>query len=284
MARQYGHNTEAADKVREELILEREAEDVKKHKIERIATFVFLGLGVVILVFNIFSANNYKHKLAETQVALQESQAKLTEWQNSVAETPKQVVTQEVAHANAQEAGEAVCQAQNDLNRATKAEYESGADTLSADHQDALNRVRAYITKDANNSSLARNTWCLYGVWDFESVYDFEGTKVDVVWKCYHPDDRNKERLLAFVTGSYDANTGVFSNTQVMRTSWYDTYAENNGEIITADEGNSYTGGTDPIYDSEGNIIQPGSDEMPSSSTPEGVTGNQGGFDNGDNY
>lgn len=283
MARQYGHNTEAADKVRAELILEKEEDDIKKHKIERIATISFVLLGVILLVFNIFSANSYKKKLAETQVALQESQTKLTELQKAVENAPKQVVTQEVAHASAEEAGVAVCKGQNDLNAATKAEMDAGLDSLSAEHQDALNRVRAYISKDANNSGLARNTWCLYGIWEFDSIYDFEGTKCDVVWKCYHPDDTYKERLLAFAIASFDATTGVFSNAQVMRTTWYDTYAETNGEIVTADEGNSYTGGTDSIYDADGNIIQEGSDEVPTENkTPEGVTGDQSRYDTGD--
>ena len=290
MARQYGHNTESADKVRAELILEQEENDVKKRKLERIATFSFVILGVILLVFNVISANDYKTRLAQTQIDLQSAQDKLTELQKAVENAPKQIITQEVAHASAKEAGEYVCKGQNDLNKATKSESELGMDSLSAEHQDALNRVRMYISKNSNNSGLARNTWCLYGIWEFDSVYDFEGTKCDVVWKCYHPDDTHKERLLAFTTASFDATTGMFSNVTVMKTTWYDTYAETNGAIVTEDEGNSYTGGTDPIYDENGNIIQEGSDEIPTdesvdkNNTPVGVTGNQGRFDNGDAY
>lgn len=282
MARQYGHKSEIADKVREELILEQEEANIRKRKIERIVTFAIFGIGVIFLISGVVSANNFKNKMAEAHVNLQTAQAKLEEWEAKVENTPKTVIEQEIAHANATDVGKAVCDAQNALNKATKAEREANLDTLSADHQEALNNLRSYLPKDRGNSSLARGTWCLYGTWEFDSVYDFTGTKVDIVWKCYNPS--NKSRLLAFATASYDSTTNMLSNTTVYRTTWYDSYADANGEIVTADEGTSYTGGSDPIYDSNGNLVQPGSDSPSSSSDTAPVAGDQSGFDSGDAY
>ncbi len=237
MARQYGADSDKGRLAHEQKLREQEEDMIRRHKIEKYSSIGVLVLGVVILVVNILSANSYKAKTAEIYNQLNEQQGKLSELSEQKSDSSTTTVEIEAVASSAKGAGEAVCVAQNDLIAAIKAEQAAGMDTLSENHQAALNKLRQYFIQEGNGN-LIRGTWVDYGVWEFNGVYEFEGNNITVVWKCYAPDDKDKERLLAFVKAIYNAETDTFTKGELKKTSWYQTIAKD--RLVEADEGEAY--------------------------------------------
>ena len=200
MGRQYGQDSEKGQFARAVKLREMEEESLKKQKIERYASIGFLVLAVAVFVGCILSANNFKAKAASTSDELNATQKELSDLQAANDDPRQTTVEVNVVASSASDAGQAVCQAQNDLNAAIDAEAKAGQVEFSEQHQEALTRLRALFPDDRTNSRTVRNTWCTFGDWEFNGVYQFEGNYITVVWKCYAKDDVMKERLLSFVT------------------------------------------------------------------------------------
>ena len=164
MARQYGADSDKGRLAHEQKLREQEEDMIRRHKIEKYASIGLLVLGVIILVANILSANSYKAKTAAIYTQLNEQQNKLSELSEQKSDTSTTTVEIEAVASSAKGAGEAVCVAQNDLIAAIKAEQASGMDTLSENHQAALNKLRQYFVQEGNGT-LIRGTWVDYGVW-----------------------------------------------------------------------------------------------------------------------
>ncbi len=254
MARQYGQNSEKGQIARAQKMQELEEEMLFKHKVERYVALGLLVVGALFVIFGIVSAGSYKVKTEDTRKELQETQAKLAELEEAKLDEDTTVVEVETVAASAADAGTAVCVAQNDLNAALKAERAMGMEVLSEEHQDALNRLRLYFVKEGNATTL-RGTWCDCGTWYFNGLYAFEGNTITVVWKCYAPDDVDKDRLLAFVKADYDAHSNTFTHGEIRLTSWYKTVADELGELTTPVQDPSITEPTehyDPNADNSG--------------------------------
>ena len=250
MARQYGINSEKGQLAQAQKMRQLEEEELQRKKYERYGSIAFLALGVAIVVFSIISANNFNNKTNDLRVQLQEAQTKLDTINENQQDENLTTVEIESVASSAKEAGEFVCTAQNDLNQAVAAEKKSNdRGTLSVAHQEALNRLRQYIV-EGKNPQTARITWCEYGVWEFNGVYQFEGSKIPVVWKCYAPDDTEKERLLCFVKAEYDADYDIFTNAEIHLTSWYETIALDNNDLVNEDQADQYQGEGGALPDS----------------------------------
>lgn len=250
MARQYGHNTDAADKVRKELTAEQQHKDEVHRKIELLFIKFFFGFAAVFLFITVILMYNIHSNIKSTNATLASEQTQLTKLKAEAKAAPVKKVEREVAYSSAKDAGQAVCDAQNAVNKAIAAETAAGASTLSADHQAALVKLRTYIPKDSTNTELSRDSWCIYGNWEFNSSYDFSETKADIVWKCYAPDDATKSRLLAFAKATYDISTNTFSNAAVVRTTWYDPYAKaNNDNVSPADDTGKWSNDSESTAD-----------------------------------
>ena len=235
MARNYGLNSDRGQAAAAYKQQELEERQRRRSVIERVVSVLFVVFGIMVLMLCILGKNDYDIRTAHILDELSNRQLEL-EQLNSTKDDSSRVIEVETVASSAKDAGMAVCEAQNDLNKAVKQERESGSEYLTKQHQDALERLRAYIPSDFSNSSSARGTWCEYGVWEFNGVYDYEGDKTTVVFKCYEQSDRDKDRLLAFVTADYSALSGVFSNVNVRLTSWYTTVSDGSGDFVTPDE------------------------------------------------
>lgn len=282
MARSYGSGSDKGKAAAE--VKKREYEELqKRHSIvERVVSVAVVLIGAAVLIFGILERKVYEEKTVQERAVLVERQKEL-EGINSAKDDESRIVEVEPVSSSAAEAGEAVCRAQNDLNAAIRTERASGAEYLTAQHQNALERLRMYIPSELSLESAARGTWCEYGTWEFNGVYNYEGDSTTVVWKCYEDSDKDKDRLLGFAMGDYSASSGVFSNVKVMLTSWYTTVSASAGTLVTPDQQGQDNGdnteGADPLLEQEAESEE---ETMQSPEDAWQVTPDQGLYNNGD--
>ena len=243
MSRQFGTNSVKGQEVRSRQMKEAAVAAEFQRKIERIASAVILGISLLVVILMMISTNHYNQMREATLLKLNEAQDTLNSIQNDVYDDTHNVVEVDAVSKTAAGAGEAVCSLQNDLNKVVNAEDIEAAGTFSDEHMMLLDRVQKYFPSDKANKSAVRGTWCKYGTWFFNGIYEYEGNDVTVVWKCYAPEDKDQERLLAFVVATYDSSSDTFSNGEVMYTTWYEDLANAENDLVEEDQG---YGGDDP--------------------------------------
>ncbi len=134
--------------------------------------------------------------------------------ENDVAQNPEGVV---VALRSAKSAGQAVAALQNEYQNlivgaeameVVEAKMKKQAESLDVyfDLDDKNARVSWFDVTSSTNTTRLR--------WDFMTNYMFSGDTVECLWLCKD----SKEKLVAFATGTYTGDTGLFSDVH-----WYAT-------------------------------------------------------------
>lgn len=121
------------------------------------------------------------------------------------------------------------------------AEYQNAYRDLSArDDREAfdanVNALDALLSENAKNARVPWYQSDLVGTWSFVTDGEFSGDTLGVLWLCQAEDGK----FCAYATGTYEAETGTFSNIQYrMTTEAADNMPfENNGQ---SDDGTNLT-------------------------------------------
>lgn len=121
------------------------------------------------------------------------------------------------------------------------AEYQNAYRDLSArDDREAfdanVNALDALLSENAKNARVPWYQSDLVGTWSFVTDGEFSGDTLGVLWLCQAEDGK----FCAYATGTYEAETGTFSNIQYrMTTEAADNMPfENNGQT---DDGTNLT-------------------------------------------
>lgn len=121
------------------------------------------------------------------------------------------------------------------------AEYQNAYRELSArDDREAfdanVNALDALLSENAKNARVPWYQSDLVGTWSFVTDGEFSGDTLGVLWLCQAEDGK----FCAYATGTYEAETGTFSNIQYrMTTEAADNMPfENNGQT---DDGTNLT-------------------------------------------
>ena len=224
MAKLYGVGTDNEKSVSERLKTEREAAEKKQKRTELIVAGVLVLVGIVVVVSNIISSGELDTKADALRVDAAGVEAELAK----LNETPDASVSNEEVQTiqadlySAKVAGERVCEIQNECSTAGHTQTEL---------DEMMVELRTYIP-DSNNSRV-RQPWfriysgddCVSGPqWSFDSTYDFANTNIPVVFRCYDSTGKYTDYPLAFVIGTYNAETNTFVDCSYIETaygSWY---------------------------------------------------------------
>lgn len=224
MARRFGEGSDKSNVARDIRLKQIEEEEERQKSIERYASVAFMVFSVLVIIFTIVGYVSYKKKTTESMAELAKLQSKLSGSADEVNDESNVVVEIDTIAASAKDAGEKVCQAQNDIDTSLKAAFQTGSDTMTSAEMEALKVVRQYFNADNENQNQLIGSWSRYGpkgTWSFESVYEFEGTTCPVVWKYYADDDTDHDRLLACVVATYDTHDNMFHDGRAYFTTWY---------------------------------------------------------------
>lgn len=214
MARQFSNDSQAARDASAVMAARDRAKRRRKGQIEMIIGAVFAFVGICSVVGGIAGTASAAKDVESINLQTGEQREALAIRQREQGDTPLGTIVEIDATVNcAAEAGKIVCDYQNKLSRFTRQRKESGNNNLTEEHSSTLTEFRKYF---GGLSASLKGTWCEYGKWTFDSIYDYEGVSAQVTWMCY---DGNK--LLAVVTASYDGDKKMFSSAQIYKTTAY---------------------------------------------------------------
>lgn len=216
MARQYSQHTQAAADAKAAMAAEARRKASMAKRIEMGAAAALILIGMIRTVTGFTASASSEKNVEEVQVQVTEARNTLEQKKAAAGDSTMGTVVQVDAIVNsAAEAGTQVCNMQNTLSAYTKQMHQTGTTSLTVEHTQLLEKMRAYFV-DAKGTVLG--TWCEYGTWKFDSTFDYEGSQAQVVWKCCN--DSNGD-LLACCIATYDGDMDKFRNSVVYRTVKY---------------------------------------------------------------
>ena len=248
MARQFGRDSDEAIEARK-LLEEEQAQ--KNSLMKKVRLGVGCGLAVIFLVsivvniLHISSTSNDTSKVREDiERASQLYEAKLAE----IDDAHKQIIEDDPIVNNATAKCKALCELQNELRRVSDEEAASNLG-ITVEHQKLLQDLANYNLGWGNDV-----TWSDYGLWYFDSVYDYEGTSLDVSWTCYDTKDTSHQYPLCIATATYDSETDMINNFMLFFTEWYRVNDSSGGETSIIDQ---------PVQGDQAGQSGPGDDPWP---------------------
>ena len=179
-------------------------EKLQNMSIREIVSLTFVSIcfvvGIVMSVLQVLHSKQYETSYSSNNQMI-ESLTKELSMIKEIKETEELAITK---LSSAASAGNKVAELQNkykSLNAVTNEE------AFVAN----VNEIGAYLSDNDKNKRVEWYSPMLYSVsydWVFNTTYSFTETSIPVLWTCYDSDDR----LLAYTTGVYNANTGLFSD------------------------------------------------------------------------
>lgn len=232
MARRYSQNTQAAAEAQSRVA----EEERKKARLFKQIEYGVSGLLVLIGVISIISGflakassssqvEDLRSQIEAAQQVLEQKQAEQSEQGGDTVGT---VMYVDAVVNSAAVKGQEVCTMQNTLSGYTNQLRVSGSRYLTTEHQQLLVEFSDYFV---NISSSILGTWCEFGTWTFDSVYDYEGVSAQVAWRCFD-DDHN---LMAFCIATYNGDMKKFQEAKLYRTLNYTEAVEEAPPIMTGD-------------------------------------------------
>lgn len=173
----------------------------KSISVSLVVCCICIVLGIALIVATNISSSSYESKYLENSSRIGDLQTAYNEAKATVDDMDT-VVEVEVNLKSCADVGQEVADLQ------TKYQTLSGEDV-----RDNALELDKYFAEDSKNSRVSWFTvpdsvGAVY-TWEFQSTYGFASKEVDVLWLCRETDSGN---LLAYSTGVYDTEQGVFSD------------------------------------------------------------------------
>lgn len=197
------------------------ADDKQRAAAAKFRTEKTIGLVAAVIGMLVFGGSFVYKGTAENMIE-SEMRPRVDQLTEELEQKKNDVDTNDAGHiikyedavvSSALEKGSILCNFQNQLSAYKLEARKTGNSTLSEEHKKLLDEYRSYIVDIPSNM---KGAWCEFGTWQFDSTFDFEGTRMQVAWRCYDHDV-----LLAMVVGTYDAELGRFSNMELYKTEQY---------------------------------------------------------------
>lgn len=227
MAREYGTGSVSAQEA--ELIrAENEKRNTKRSRMVKTAicvAFILIGGLSLLSGFQRKQALPYREAEVDARIDLaMQEYSEIEELYNS--NDGKTVVHVQPEMSSAAVAGQAVCDAQNELiilyNAYRERLSEDKETRLTDEHVAQLENYNVWMDAEYRNNGM-REPWTIKGHWFFGNTYEYRGRGAhQVVWICYSQNTVYSP-IIAVATASYNPTTAKFSSLNVYKLAAYYT-------------------------------------------------------------
>ena len=221
MGRQFSRDSQSYIEARSSHANEVRHKAAVKQNVEKMVMLGLLGVSVLVFGSSFIVKGTSQNKIDSEIIP------KIEQLNVELEQVKKDAERNELGHvvryedaivASAAEKGMLVCDQQNRLGQLSIEARRNKARTLSEEQQSLLLEYREnVIVPDDRKYKKLKGTWCDSGDWKFDSTFDYEGTRMQVVWRCY--SRRTPDKMIALCIGTYDDSTKKFSDLSLYRPS-----------------------------------------------------------------